>query len=224
MKYINFLLISSLLYLILTGCKIKKDNQSVLIENVDTIEQPAIIRKTGEVLDSLRNIVSQFPVNDTFRDEVDARISAVKYTLDSISKSLNYPQIQTVPVFFDTTTAYAALSYVIRNNLDTLRCFVDKSIELRIAQNGKNIHKSIINKEMFYAFFHPDWEKNPESNFIYAIDNVSLHSDRATLEIRLCVPDTDVCSYFEYSVSFEDNTISIKDVSSEKYYSDLIWE
>ncbi|MBQ6870950.1 MAG: hypothetical protein IJO23_01115 [Bacteroidales bacterium] len=223
MKHIIFLLVNSLLYLILTGCKIKKDNQYVLIEKAVTIEQPIILSKAGEVSDSSRNILLQFPANDTFRDEVDARISAVKYILDSISKSLKHPLIQTAPVFFDTTTAYAALSYVIRNNLDTLRNFVDKSIELRIAQNGKNIHESIITKEMFYAYFNPDWEKKPESNFIYAIENVSLHKDRATLEIMLCVPDTDIDSYFEYSVSFEDNSISIKDVSS-KYYSDLIWE
>ena len=124
----------------------------------------------------------------------------------------------------DTVVNNYDVSYMIQDNDDLIKTFpiidgegldtvyyAGKDIIFDIKYSKENILHDIISRDFFNSYIpKEDIEK-------YSIDYFSLdkvdNSEKIFFTISLCHPDTDICYWFELSVSNKGD-IEIKDISS----------
>lgn len=126
----------------------------------------------------------------------------------------------------DTTVNNYDISYIIQDNDDVIKTFpitdgkgldtvyyAGREIVLDIKYSKENILYKKISRDFFKSYIpKEEIEKYSITNF--SLDKID-NSGKIFFTISLCHPDTDICYWFELSVSNKGN-IEIKDTTSDK--------
>lgn len=126
----------------------------------------------------------------------------------------------------DTTVKNCHISYIIQDNdevittypvtdgkgLDTVY-YAGREIILDIKySNGEFLNKKI--NKAFFASYIPNKEMQKYSISYFNLDNVD-NNERIVFSISLCIPETDICYWFELYVASKEN-IKIENVTSDE--------
>ncbi len=118
------------------------------------------------------------------------------------------------------------MSYVIQDNNDIIKTFpitdgkgldtiyyAGREIILDIKYLQKNILRDVINR-YFFSSYIPKEEIEKYSISYFNLDRID-NNEKIFFTISLCVPETDICYWFELSVSNKGD-IEIQDTTSDE--------
>jgi hypothetical protein len=118
------------------------------------------------------------------------------------------------------------VSYVIQDNNDIIKTFpitdgkgldtiyyAGREIILDIKYLQKNILRDVINR-YFFSSYIPKEEIEKYSISYFNLDRID-NNEKIFFTISLCVPETDICYWFELSVSNKGD-IEIQDTTSDE--------
>lgn len=123
----------------------------------------------------------------------------------------------------DTTINCFYVSYIIQDNddiietfpivdgkgLDTV-CYAGREIILDVKYKNENILQKKIKRDFFNSYI-PKSEIDKYSIYYFKLNRVDK-GNRMFFDISLCVPETDICYWFELSIS-NNGDIEIKDTT-----------
>lgn len=147
-------------------------------------------------------------------------------TLKQGQSFLKKKVITTNSIKRDTTVNNYDISYIIQDNDDVIKTFpitdgkgldtvyyAGKEIVLDIKYSKENILYKKISRDFFNSYI-PKEEIEKYSISYFSLDKID-NSEKIFFTISLCVPETDICYWFELSVSNKGN-IEIKDTTSDE--------
>lgn len=155
-------------------------------------------------------------------------------TINTIKQEQSYHKkkvFDSDPIKRDTTINNYSVSYLIQNNKDVIATYpiIDgkgldtvyysgSEVLLSIEYQSDKILQKKINRDFFQSYI-PKEEIEKYSIYYFGLDKVD-NNERLVFNISVCVPETDICYWFELFVSNKGN-IEIKDVSlNEDMYED----